>query len=123
MLAGGSRTPFLTTALLLGMPDKAARELAAKVVFHTFVIGVYFFPLLGGWLADRYFGKYHTIGNIWVVLANHGVKGAWITEHIRETGISVAAFLMFFFAAFAFAAAIVFRVYARRYKMTDHYRA
>ena len=25
------------------------------------MIGVYFFPLLGGWLADRFFGKYHTI--------------------------------------------------------------
>jgi POT family proton-dependent oligopeptide transporter len=23
--------------------------------------GVYFFPLLGGWLADRFFGKYNTI--------------------------------------------------------------
>jgi proton-dependent oligopeptide transporter, POT family len=54
-------TPFLTTALLLYMPEKAARELAAKDVFHTFVIGVYFFPLLGGWLADRFFGKYNTI--------------------------------------------------------------
>jgi len=41
-------TPFLTTVLLLSMPDKAARELAAKDVFHTFVIGVYFFPLIGG---------------------------------------------------------------------------
>ena len=30
-------------------------------MFHTFVIGVYFFPLLGGWLADRFFGKYNTI--------------------------------------------------------------
>jgi proton-dependent oligopeptide transporter, POT family len=54
-------TPFLTTALLLYMPEKAARELAAKDVFHTFVIGVYFFPLLGGWLADKFFGKYNTI--------------------------------------------------------------
>ena len=25
------------------------------------MIGVYFFPLLGGWLADRLFGKYRTI--------------------------------------------------------------
>ncbi len=54
-------TPFLTTFLLLNMPDKAARELAAKDVFHTFVMGVYFFPLLGGWIADRFFGKYNTI--------------------------------------------------------------
>jgi POT family proton-dependent oligopeptide transporter len=30
-------------------------------VFHTFVIGVYFFPLLGGWLSDRFFGKYNTV--------------------------------------------------------------
>ena len=54
-------TPFLTTALLLYMPEKAARELHAKDIFHTFVIGVYFFPLLGGWLADKFFGKYNTI--------------------------------------------------------------
>jgi hypothetical protein len=30
---------------------------------------------------------------------------------------------MFFFAAFAFAAALAFRAYARRYKMTDNYRS
>src|SRR5574338_472676 len=54
-------TPFLTTVLLVSMPDKALRELQAKDVFHQFVIGVYFFPLLGGWLADKFFGKYNTI--------------------------------------------------------------
>jgi POT family proton-dependent oligopeptide transporter len=53
-------TPFLTTTLLLHLP-KAERGGAATEVFHTFVIGVYFFPLLGGWLADRFFGKYNTI--------------------------------------------------------------
>ncbi|HEX2685974.1 MAG TPA: oligopeptide:H+ symporter [Kofleriaceae bacterium] len=53
-------TPFLTTTLLLHLP-KAERGTAATEVFHTFVMGVYFFPLLGGWLADRWFGKYHTI--------------------------------------------------------------
>ena len=25
------------------------------------MIGVYFFPLLGGWLSDRFFGKYNTV--------------------------------------------------------------
>ncbi|MCW5806943.1 MAG: MFS transporter [Deltaproteobacteria bacterium] len=55
-------TAFLTGSLLLDViPDKAARDLAAKDIFHTFVMGVYFFPLLGGWLADRFFGKYNTI--------------------------------------------------------------
>lgn len=53
-------TVFLTTSLLLSMPEHL-RAGMAKEVFHTFVIGVYFFPLLGGWLADRYFGKYNTV--------------------------------------------------------------
>ncbi|MEQ1731574.1 MAG: oligopeptide:H+ symporter, partial [Vicinamibacterales bacterium] len=55
-------TKFLIgTMLLQYVPDKDMRELAAKDVFHTFVMGVYFFPLLGGWLSDRFFGKYNTI--------------------------------------------------------------
>lgn len=52
---------FLSTWLLMFMPDKLAREAHAKDVFHTFVIGVYFFPLLGGWIADKFLGKYNTI--------------------------------------------------------------
>lgn len=53
-------TVFLMTSLLLAVPADL-RKAEAKEVFHTFVIGVYFFPLLGGWLADRFFGKYPTI--------------------------------------------------------------
>src|SRR5438105_665722 len=53
-------TVFLVSSLLLYLPEEQ-RSLGAKNVFHTFVIGVYFFPLLGGWLADRFFGKYNTI--------------------------------------------------------------
>jgi len=53
-------TPFLISTLLLFMPQ-SERAGGAKEVFHTFVIGVYFFPLLGGWLSDRFFGKYNTI--------------------------------------------------------------
>ena len=37
-------------------------------------------------------------------------------------GLSEAAFLMFFFAAFAFLAALAFGLYARRYRVVDHYR-
>ncbi len=54
-------TPFLLTTLLVFLPTEAARKAEAKAVFHSFVIGVYFFPLLGGWLADRFFGKFNTI--------------------------------------------------------------
>ena len=53
-------TVFLVSSLLAYLPE-ADRAGAAKDVFHTFVIGVYFFPLLGGWLADRFFGKYNTV--------------------------------------------------------------
>ena len=70
-------TPFLISTLLLFLPqpDRAGE---AKDVFHTFVIGVYFFPLLGGWLADRYFGKYDTI--FWLSLvycAGHACLAFW----------------------------------------------
>jgi proton-dependent oligopeptide transporter, POT family len=53
-------TVFLVSSLLLYLPE-AERARGAKDVFHTFVVGVYFFPLLGGWLADRFFGKYNTV--------------------------------------------------------------
>jgi POT family proton-dependent oligopeptide transporter len=58
-------TVFLMTSLLLAIPEPL-RKGEAKEIFHTFVIGVYFFPLLGGWLADRFFGKYRTI--LWLSL-------------------------------------------------------
>src|SRR5512132_797210 len=58
-------TVFLVSSLLLYLPE-SERAHGAKDVFHTFVIGVYFFPLLGGWLADRFFGKYNTV--LWLSL-------------------------------------------------------
>ncbi|HZX27444.1 MAG TPA: oligopeptide:H+ symporter [Telluria sp.] len=70
-------TPFLISSLLLFLPE-AERAGEAKHTFHTFVIGVYFFPLLGGWLADRFFGKYNTI--LWFSLiycAGHACLAAF----------------------------------------------
>ncbi|MDB5961580.1 MAG: transporter [Massilia sp.] len=70
-------TPFLISTLLLFLPE-ADRAGEAKHVFHTFVIGVYFFPLLGGWLADRFFGKYNTV--FWLSLvycAGHACLAAF----------------------------------------------
>ncbi|MCI0700983.1 MAG: MFS transporter [Planctomycetia bacterium] len=58
-------TQFLVSSALLfsasELVSKEEREGAAKEVFHTFVLGVYFFPLLGGWISDRFLGKYRTI--------------------------------------------------------------
>ncbi|MEE7559603.1 POT family MFS transporter, partial [Xanthomonas sp. Kuri4-2] len=52
---------FLITSLLLQEITTPGREGEAKDIMHSFMIGVYFFPLLGGFLADRCFGKYSTI--------------------------------------------------------------
>lgn len=55
-------TVFLIDYLLReASPDPEVRTSLAKANFHLFVSGVYFFPLLGGYVADRYFGKYRTI--------------------------------------------------------------
>jgi POT family proton-dependent oligopeptide transporter len=52
---------FLISSVILSYVPLEDREGAAKDIFHSFVIGVYFFPLLGGWLSDRFFGKYNTV--------------------------------------------------------------
>ena len=55
-------TVFLIDWLLKNeVPAQGVREASAKAVFHLFVFGVYFTPLLGGFLADRFLGKYRTI--------------------------------------------------------------
>ena len=64
-----------------------------------------------------------TIGNLWELLANAAVRNDAVTGNIAATGLSTASFQMFFFAAFALVAALVFGLYARRYRVVDHYRA
>ncbi|MET0402649.1 MAG: POT family MFS transporter [Cystobacter sp.] len=55
-------TVFLIDYLLrTSVPDEGARSAQAKSLMHLFMAGVYFCPLLGGYLADRWFGKYKVI--------------------------------------------------------------
>jgi POT family proton-dependent oligopeptide transporter len=63
-----------------------------------------------------------TIGNLWVLVVNAGVKNAMVTQLIESTGAAVTTFQMFFFAGFAFVAATLFGLFAKRYRMVDHYR-
>jgi POT family proton-dependent oligopeptide transporter len=44
------------------------------------------------------------------------------TAAIEGAGLGVAAVQMFFFAGFAFAAALAFGAAARRYRSVEHYR-
>ena len=86
--------PFLVSSVLLGYLPAGDREGMAKDVFHSFVIGVYFFPLLGGWLSDRYFGKYNTV--LWfslVYVAGHACLALF--EDVRG-GFFLGLFLIAF---------------------------
>jgi proton-dependent oligopeptide transporter, POT family len=53
-------TTFLAASFFAHLPSAAA-DAEAKDIFHIFVMGVYFFPLLGGFISDRILGKYKTI--------------------------------------------------------------
>lgn len=58
-------TVFLVDYLLTQYAPQD-RPAHAQSIFHLFVVGVYYFPLLGGAIADRYLGKYRTI--LWLSL-------------------------------------------------------
>ena len=64
-----------------------------------------------------------TFGNLWVLMTNAAVRNDAVIAQIASTGLSEAAFLMFFFAGFAIVVALIFGWYARHYPMQDHYRA
>ena len=85
-------TQFLVSSSLLFAAWQAVpqteREGAAKEVFHTFVLGVYFFPLLGGWLADRILGKYRTI--LYLSLVYSPAMRAWPCSRTTRPASSLA---------------------------------
>jgi POT family proton-dependent oligopeptide transporter len=64
-----------------------------------------------------------TTGNLWVLVANATVRNEGVLAAIGNTGLSTNAFLMFFFAGFAFVTAVVFGLYAKRYREVDNYRS
>ena len=63
-----------------------------------------------------------TVGNLWVLVVNGAVRNSTVTDFIASTGFGITAFQMFFFAGFAFAAALAFGLVARKYPVVDHYR-
>jgi POT family proton-dependent oligopeptide transporter len=85
--------PFLISSVLLGyLAGDPEREAMAKDIFHTFVIGVYFFPLLGGWLSDRYFGKYNTV--LWFSLIYCAGHACLALFESNATGFYTGLFLI-----------------------------
>ena len=63
-----------------------------------------------------------TVGNLWVLLVNAAFKDETVKQTIAQSGLGVMSFQMFFFAAFAFVAALAFGLYAARYTLADYYR-
>jgi POT family proton-dependent oligopeptide transporter len=65
----------MRTILMVYMTDHLLMQKHASMsIYHFFVMGVYFLPLFGGYLSDRYLGKYQTI--LWLSLVyclGHGV--------------------------------------------------
>lgn len=63
-----------------------------KALYHVFTMAVYLTPLLGGWLADRFFGRYAII--LWVSLgyvAGHAVLALWETREGLLVGLALIA--------------------------------
>ena len=76
---------YMVTALLYPQRD-------AKAYFHYFVAATYFTPIVGGWLADRFFGRYRTI--LWISFAyvfGHAVLALWETRTGLFVGLSLIA--------------------------------
>ncbi len=83
---------FLVSSVILAYVPEAERQSVAKDVFHSFVIGVYFFPLLGGWLSDRYFGKYNTV--LWFSLIYCAGHACLALFEGHRTGFYTGLFLI-----------------------------
>jgi POT family proton-dependent oligopeptide transporter len=64
----------------------------AKAHYHAFMMATYLTPLLGGWIADRFLGRYRTI--LWISLlyvAGHATLVAWPTRTGFFTGLGLIA--------------------------------
>ena len=64
----------------------------ATAVYHYFVSAAYFFPLIGGWIADRYLGKYRTIMSLSIVYCiGHAVLAMWENKLGLYSGLALIA--------------------------------
>lgn len=69
------------------------QEHSAKGVYHLFISANYFLPLLGGYLADRFLGKYRTIIYLSIVYClGHGVLAVWENQWGLYAGLALIAF-------------------------------
>lgn len=85
-------TPESTTLFGHILAAQKVAEARAEMVFHLFVAAVYFTPLLGGYISDRFWGKYHTIIRLSLVyVAGHAVLALWQSEAGFYLGLALIA--------------------------------
>jgi len=78
-------TLFMTQQLLFS-------DSHAQWIFHMFVFGVYFTPLLGAYISDRFWGKYRTIMTLsFVYIAGHAVLAVWESKEGLYVGLALIA--------------------------------
>ncbi len=78
-------TVYMLQHLLLG-------EREAKATYHYFVMATYLTPLVGGWIADRFLGRYRTI--LWISLlyvVGHAVLAAFESRAGFAVGLALIA--------------------------------
>ncbi len=78
-------TLFMTQYLLF-------QEAQAEFTYHLFVMAVYFTPLLGAYISDRFWGKYRTIMTLSLVyVAGHAVLAMWENQAGLFAGLGLIA--------------------------------
>ncbi len=78
-------TVYMLQSLLYGERD-------AKAYYHYFVMATYLTPLVGGWIADRFLGRYRTILFISLgYVLGHAVLAAWETRAGLFAGLALVA--------------------------------
>ena len=83
----------MASILVLYMNEHLAySERDARAAYHWFVMASFLTPLVGGWLADRFLGRYRTI--LWVslaYLAGHAVLAGWEEPEGLFLGLALIA--------------------------------
>lgn len=76
---------FMVSHLAMAQSD-------SKAIYHLFVSAAYFMPLIGGWLSDRFLGKYRTIISLSLVYCvGHGVLAIWENKPGLYAGLALIA--------------------------------
>ncbi len=83
----------MTSILTLHMAKNLGiAENRAEAFFHVFTFAAYFMPIVGAWIADRFWGRYRTV--LWLsfgYVAGHATLAAWESSTGLVVGLALIA--------------------------------